>query len=223
MRLGRLETVRFDCNPVWKAVKGALRRLSLAIVMPLAALTGFGRFPTLFQFCAQSFALIPGRLGDYLRIAFYHLTLDRCSLHSRVSFGSFFAHSSSVVSAGVYIGVYCVLGTCEIGERTQIASDVQILAGRHQHARTADGRILGATEDSFTRIVIGDDCWIGAGAIVMADVGQKTTIGAGAVVTRPIPPRTVAVGNPARAVERPASQLTRARRTQVEARLASRE
>ena len=77
----------------------------------------------------------------------------------------------------------------------------KILSGRRQHGRSQDGRIEGAEEGVFEVIPIGSDCWIGAGAIVMAEIGEGTTIGAGSVVTRPIPPRSVAVGNPARVIK----------------------
>lgn len=180
----------------------AAQGLSLVIAFPFAILAGFGNFSDMFNTWAQCFALVPGLSGDYLRVAYYVMTLRRCSLYSRVSFGSFFAQSSATVGRGVYIGAYCVLGGCDIGERTQIATHVQILGGRHQHARGTDGRIMGANEDEFEHIVIGADCWIGASAIVMADIGPGTTIGAGAVVTRPVPTNVVAVGNPARALER---------------------
>jgi acetyltransferase-like isoleucine patch superfamily enzyme len=182
--------------------KTAVQVLSLIIALPFAVLAGFGRFSLTFTIFAHFFALMPGLPGDYLRVAYYVLTLRKCALHSRISFGSFFAQSSAIVGRGVYIGGYCVLGGCNIGERTQIATHVQILGGRHQHARGPDGHIMGANEDEFEHIVIGTDCWIGASAIVMADVGSETTIGAGAVVTRPVPTRVVAVGNPARALER---------------------
>jgi virginiamycin A acetyltransferase len=168
------------------------------VTFSFAALTGFGRFSSTFQGFAQVFSLVPGLIGDYLRIAFYFWTLRECSLHSRISFGSFFSYSSAVVCEDVYIGPYCVLGNCEIGERTQIASHVQILSGRHQHRRDTDGRILGANQKEFGRITIGKDCWIGAAAIIMADVGSGSTIGAGAVVTRVVASNIVAVGNPAR-------------------------
>ena len=48
-------------------------------------------------------------------------------------------------------------------------------------------------------ISIGNDCWIGGGAIVAPGVtiGDRCIIGAGAVVTRDIPADTIAVGNPA--------------------------
>jgi len=95
-----------------------------------------------------------------------------------------------------------------IGERAQIASGVQILSGSRQHARNSAGEISGAEEGAFTTVTIGPDCWIGAAAVVMADVGQGTTIGAGSVVTRPIPDRSVAVGSPAQVVRAAASRDT---------------
>jgi maltose O-acetyltransferase len=49
-------------------------------------------------------------------------------------------------------------------------------------------------------ITIGDDVWIGGGAIICPGVtiGPRTVIGAGSVVTRDIPADVVAMGNPCR-------------------------
>lgn len=184
-----------------RAVKLSVIGVALALAFPAALLAGFGRLRIGFEFFATWFALLPGLPGDYMRVAFYAMTLDRCSLYSRISFGSFFAQKSATVGPGVYIGSYCVLGSCRIGERTQIASLVQVLSGRKQHGRDERGRILGAAEGEFTSVSIGADCWIGASAIVMADVGEGTTIGAGSVVPKPVPPHVVAVGNPARVIK----------------------
>jgi hypothetical protein len=71
--------------------KRVMQAVSLVIAFPFAALAFFGRFPILYTIGAHSFAQIPGIAGDYLRIAFYRLTLKECSLDSRISFGSFFA------------------------------------------------------------------------------------------------------------------------------------
>jgi acetyltransferase-like isoleucine patch superfamily enzyme len=181
--------------------KTVLHGLFLALALPAATLAGFGRFPATFAIGAHAASVLPGVVGDYFRIAFYKLTLKKCSLYSRVSFGSFFAHSDAELGRGVYIGSYCILGSCSIGDRTQIASQVQILSGRQQHIRDSQGRITGASEGKFEPIEIGSDCWIGASSIIMADIGPGTTIGAGAVVVRPVAAQVVAVGNPARVIK----------------------
>ncbi len=182
-------------------LKAVVHGASLAIAFVPASLSGFGRVETMFAFFAQACAAAPGIPGDYLRIAYYKLTLDQCSLDSRIQFGSFFAHARTQVGRGVYIGSYCILGQTTIGDRTQIASGVQVLSGRRQHARDEAGRILGSDRGDFQAVTIGADCWLGAGATVMADVGEGTTIGAGSVVVQPVPAHSVAVGNPARVMK----------------------
>lgn len=181
-------------------LKRCLNLIALLLMLPFAASAGFGRFVEVFRFLGQACSLVPGLPGDYLRIAWYRLTLKKCSLHSRISFGSFFAHPDAIVGENVYIGVYCVLGRCCIGDRTQIASHVQILSGRHQHQRGSSGQISGSDQGVFQAVEIGADCWIGASSIIMASVGSGTTIGAGAVVVRPPGDGVVAVGNPARVI-----------------------
>jgi acetyltransferase-like isoleucine patch superfamily enzyme len=184
-----------------RLLKSLLQGVSLLLVLPAALFCGFGRWEAFFGMFAQGYATVPGLVGDYLRIAFYKLTLTNCSLESRVSFGSFFAHSQARVGASVYIGSYCILGKTSIGDRTQIASGVQILSGSRQHGRDESGQIQGADHGQFSAVSIGSDCWIGAAAIVMADVGEGSTIGAGSVVSRAIPARSVAVGSPARVIK----------------------
>ena len=47
-------------------------------------------------------------------------------------------------------------------------------------------------------VKIGENCWIGAGAVILPGVtiGDNSVIGAGSVVTKDVPPNCVAVGNP---------------------------
>jgi virginiamycin A acetyltransferase len=172
--------------------------LFIILAFPLAALSGFGRLRPVYLTGAHMVALAPGLLGDYLRSAYYWMTLKSCSLWCRISFGVILSNPAAVIEEGVYIGPYSVLGRVRIGRKTQIASLVQILSGARQHVRDERGEITGAEQGTFESISIGANSWIGAAAIVMAEVGEKATIGAAAVVTRPVPAGVVAVGNPAR-------------------------
>ncbi|MGH9478256.1 MAG: acyltransferase [Terriglobales bacterium] len=185
-------------NPGKWAAKAVIRSLSRLAVLPAAAAAGFGRWEPAFEFFGQLLSIVPGLPGDYLRAAYLGMTLRECPPDVRVCFGTRFTHAAASLGRGVFIGDFCSLGHCQVGARTLIASNVQILSGRHQHGRTPDGTVFGGDAGRFTQVRIGEDCWIGASAIVMADVGARSTVGAGAVVTRPVPSDTVVVGNPAR-------------------------
>jgi acetyltransferase-like isoleucine patch superfamily enzyme len=181
-----------------QGIKHFLNLVFLAAAFPMAAATGFGRWLESFTFFAQFCALAPGLPGDYLRIAFYRLTLDECSLENRISQGSFFVNPRVRLATNVYIGAYCIIGPCQIGDRTLIASFAQIMPGRRQHPRRADGTLEPNAE--VHPVSIGSDCWLGASAIVMEDVGQGSTVAAGAIVVNPVEPHTTVAGNPARVI-----------------------
>ncbi|MFE4088299.1 sugar O-acetyltransferase [Streptomyces sp. YIM B13502] len=85
-----------------------------------------------------------------------------------------------------------------IGEDCQIGPNVQLLTPTHPVEPGPRRDKLEAARP----ITIGDNVWIGGGAIVCPGVtiGDNTVIGAGAVVTKDIPANVVTVGNPARPV-----------------------
>ncbi|OIJ63682.1 sugar O-acetyltransferase [Streptomyces mangrovisoli] len=85
-----------------------------------------------------------------------------------------------------------------IGEDCQIGPGVQLLTPTHPLEPQPRRDKLEAARP----IVIGDNVWIGGGAIVLPGVrvGDNSVIGAGAVVTKDVPANVVAVGNPARVV-----------------------
>ncbi|WP_399881041.1 sugar O-acetyltransferase [Streptomyces sp. BBFR51] len=87
-----------------------------------------------------------------------------------------------------------------IGEDCQIGPNVQLLTPTHPLEAEPRRDKLEAARP----IVIGDNVWLGGGAIVLPGVtiGDNSVIGAGAVVTKDVPANVVAVGNPARPVRK---------------------
>ncbi|MFB9720652.1 sugar O-acetyltransferase [Planobispora longispora] len=85
-----------------------------------------------------------------------------------------------------------------IGDDVQIGPNVQLLTPTHP----LDPVQRRAKLEAAAPIMIGDNVWLGGGAIVLAGVtvGADSVIGAGAVVTKDIPAGVVAVGTPARVV-----------------------
>lgn len=102
---------------------------------------------------------------------------------------------------GCFVNYACVfLDVAEIrlGARVQVGPGAQLLTA--DHPRDAAQRATG--EESGRPITVGDDVWIGAGALVLpgVTVGNGAIIGAGAVVARDVPVGATVVGNPARVV-----------------------
>ena len=87
-----------------------------------------------------------------------------------------------------------------IGEDCQIGPNVQLLTPVHPlEAQPRRDKL-----EAAKAITIGDNVWLGGGAIVCPGVtiGDNSVIGAGAVVTRDVPPGSLAVGSPARVIRR---------------------
>jgi maltose O-acetyltransferase len=85
-----------------------------------------------------------------------------------------------------------------VGEDVQIGTNVQLLTPTHP----VDPQPRRDKWEAAEPITIGDNVWLGSGAVVLPGVtiGENAVVGAGAVVTRDLPANVVAVGNPARVV-----------------------
>src|ERR1700693_6125045 len=153
-------------------VKRSAQAAALVLAFPTALFCGFGRVRLLYQLFAQMYALGPGIIGNYLRSAYYCMTLHDCSIDTTISFGTYFVHPDAIVGSFVSIGCYCVIGRARIGHRTQIASHVEIPSGRHEHSRDEQGNLVTAFD---VETVVGESCWIGASGIVMAEVGDGSS------------------------------------------------
>ncbi|ADP88286.1 acyltransferase [Nitratidesulfovibrio vulgaris] len=155
-----------------------------------------------FMGLSQLLALVPGIYGVWLRAAFYRLALRSCPQSCAIEFMTTFVTPEAVLGRNVYIGSHCNIGLADIGDDCLIGSHVLVTSGRNvHHFDDVETPIrLQGGERETTRI--GRDCWIGNGAVVMADVGEGCVVAAGGVVVSPLPPYSVAAGVPARVIRK---------------------
>lgn len=165
----------------------------------------------------------PCNLGPKARLSTRARILNATRQGHRIVIGS-----SSVVEGELFvfghggtieIGDWCYVGpdtriwsaaSIKIGDRVLISHGVNVLDNlthpvsprlRHEQFREiATWRHPRAIDLGEQPIVIQDDAWVGAGALVLRGVtiGARAVVGAGSVVTRDVPPETIVVGNPAR-------------------------
>lgn len=105
---------------------------------------------------------------------------DRCALNTNVVVGA--SHGSIRIGNDVIIGPNVVLRASDHG--------------------TVLGSVMRSQPHVRGEIIVEDDVWIGANAVITRDVriGRGSVVGAGGVVTRDIPEYSIAVGVPARVI-----------------------
>lgn len=88
-------------------------------------------------------------------------------------------------------------GLVEIGSDNLFGPDIYITDSNHTFGSGASPKDSAMKRG---RVAIGNRCWIGAGAIILAgvEIGDGCVVGAGAVVTRSVPSGGIVAGVPAR-------------------------
>jgi acetyltransferase-like isoleucine patch superfamily enzyme len=112
------------------------------------------------------------------------------------------------VKEKVYVGQDLIIAspvserTCNlvIGNRVAIAPRVTIVLSSDANW----SHLMDTIKPVKSTVILEDDCWIGAGAIILPGVkiGKMAIVGAGAVVTKDVPDNTTVVGIPAKAVRK---------------------
>ena len=137
--------------------------------------------------------------------------------------GSFSSARNSKIGFQTYIGDYSNLDNTIIGKYTCISHCVVVVQGQHpiekfvsihpaffskdylysyvKNNNFADYKYIDA--ENKTACIIGNDVWIGYGALIMAGVkiGDGAVIGAGSIVTKDVDPFTVVAGVPAKQIK----------------------
>lgn len=189
-------------------VKLFFNLISQIIMLPLIILSWIEKTflpkqpELLFNICTNVVAILPGVPGVFLRRAFYTMSLEKCSPHCHIGFGTIISHRCAIIDKHAYIGSYALIGKAHIGEHCLIGSRVSILSGEALHELDENGMWTPYSASLLVRVNISKNVWVGEGAIVSADVGESCMIGAGSVVSSNIKPNIMVAGNPARFVKK---------------------
>lgn len=94
-----------------------------------------------------------------------------------------------------------IIGPVRIGDDVNLAQGITVSGLNHNFENICAP--IAAQGVSTSEVVIADDVWIGANAVILAGVsiGSHSVVAAGAVVTKNVPECCVAAGNPARIVK----------------------
>ena len=100
------------------------------------------------------------------------------------------------------IGIHCtVIGPVSIGNNVNLAQGITVTALNHNFEDVM--RRIDEQGISTKPVVIGDDVWIGANAVILPGVtiGRHVVVAAGAVVTKDVPSFSLVAGVPAKMIK----------------------
>ena len=122
--------------------------------------------------------------------------------------------SDSVMQFATYTGMNCIIKNTVIGKFCDLSWNLSLGGANHHYTRAMKfseyhlNQVLNGSSPIIAKpdplTIIGNDVWIGNGAIVLrgVKVGDGAVIGAGAVVTKDVEPYTIVVGAPARPLKK---------------------
>lgn len=189
---------------VREVVKRLARGLATVVVSPMllsyAIRARFLGRDRALEGSSQQLSMIPGVLGQYLRVAFLRQVLAACHPTATVEFGVLFSQAGARIDEHVYIGPRCHIGLTHLEADVLLGAGVHVPSGARTHGTEDVSTAIRLQENVRTMVRIGKGAWVGSAAVVMADVGPGCVIGAGSVVTREVPPNVMAAGVPARVI-----------------------
>lgn len=147
-----------------------------------------------------------GRQVRFVGIASRFAFGDRVCVYGNAYLNANGPNGAIRIGSGTHVDQYCVLqgqGGLTIGCDCAISSGVLIYS-QTSADELNDGTSVTEQPTVYAPVVIGDRCWIGAGACILPGVrvGNNAKIGAGAVVLSDVAESSTVVGVPAKALSR---------------------
>jgi len=144
-------------------------------------------------------------LPQFFRVPIFKLVLGRFGRSSSIDYNTYirypwkvFIGDDTELARGCMLlpSMQCKGITITLGCHIQVAPNVIFASAGHDYKYLDLPDIAGS-------IIIKDYVWIGAGSIILpgVTVGEGAVIGAGSIVSRDIPPYSIAVGVPAKAIK----------------------
>jgi acetyltransferase-like isoleucine patch superfamily enzyme len=117
-----------------------------------------------------------------------------------------FSYSTISIGSNVFIGPGAKFSATEsgisIGNKVMFGPNVTIMGGDHNTSKVGQYMydIHEKRPEDDLYVIIEDDCWVGAGAIILKGVTLKTgtIVAAGSIVVKSTEPYSVVGGNPAK-------------------------
>jgi len=156
------------------------------------------------EFFGWLFRFLPGLFGFLLRWGLYRLLFKKLASFPLIYPGVFLTHTygltvgrSFSINSGALIDAR---GGLTIGDGVMVGPHAVIVSSNHDFYQT-DGPMTDLNHISAP-VVIGNDVWIGAHAVINAGVriGSGAVIGSGTVVTKDVDDFQIVAGVPARVV-----------------------
>jgi maltose O-acetyltransferase len=147
---------------------------------------------------------IPGRVGIFMRSRYFAKGFGACGKEPILQRGIMVVNPYSL-----FIGDYfrCSVdlfinagGTVRIGNHVILGPSVKIWSVNHRFDDWTNPIVAQGWDEK--EVIIGDDVWIGANAILLpgARIGQGSVVSAGSVLSKPVPEFSIIAGNPGRII-----------------------
>lgn len=129
----------------------------------------------------------------------------RLGRYSVIESGACINNAVGDVIIGDYtrIGLHnTIIGPVNIGHHVNLAQGITLTALNHNFEDSE--KRIDEQGVSTTPVVIEDDVWIGANAVILPGVrvGTHSVVAAGAVVTKEVPPHSIVAGIPAKIIKK---------------------